>query len=260
MIASLSRQYNFTHHSSPRYNHRLWTVRAEEEFAKVFHDQVSNDLPFVYDRHFYFVDFTSYGFSREEAPVYFNLVRDPIERFVSAFHYRRSPKRWKDKQDTPPQVNEVIAFKHPCHLWLWKYKELLFYFRDENWDSNDQYFQVGYVTAVFARQKPFHMFFFLQSLGSPEIFPPAWWKTTQSASFSLVIRRPICWFPSSVAQRQSVNWSIRSVPWIEPRETWRLLSLSWGQQIEWRWRSKSWRTRYLCEPFFLIVVKAIKVR
>ena len=42
--------------------------------------------PISFDRHVYFVDFETFGF---EAPVWFSVVRDPVRKFVSRFHYAR---------------------------------------------------------------------------------------------------------------------------------------------------------------------------
>ena len=54
--------------------------------------------PAIYIGHFYFVDFNVFGM---EKPVYFNMIRDPIDRFVSHYYYRRfgdvqrRNKNWK---------------------------------------------------------------------------------------------------------------------------------------------------------------------
>ena len=42
--------------------------------------------PAIYYSHFFFVDFNEFGV---EKPVYFNMIRDPIDRFVSYYYFRR---------------------------------------------------------------------------------------------------------------------------------------------------------------------------
>ncbi|XP_028518842.1 uronyl 2-sulfotransferase isoform X3 [Exaiptasia diaphana] len=42
--------------------------------------------PFVFHGHFHFVDFSKYG---STTPIYINLIRDPIDRFVSAYYFTR---------------------------------------------------------------------------------------------------------------------------------------------------------------------------
>ena len=42
--------------------------------------------PLVYMNHLRFVDFTMFG---KKQPIYFNVVREPIERFVSFYYFRR---------------------------------------------------------------------------------------------------------------------------------------------------------------------------
>ena len=43
-------------------------------------------LPSVYIRHQYFIDFNEFG---EESPIYMNVIRDPIARFSSFYHFIR---------------------------------------------------------------------------------------------------------------------------------------------------------------------------
>ncbi|KAK3735827.1 hypothetical protein QZH41_019925, partial [Actinostola sp. cb2023] len=42
--------------------------------------------PFIFHGHFHFVDFAKFGVAK---PVYINLIRDPLERFISAYYYSR---------------------------------------------------------------------------------------------------------------------------------------------------------------------------
>ena len=42
--------------------------------------------PWLFERHLYFLDVTKYGMSM---PMYINLVREPVARFVSGYYYKR---------------------------------------------------------------------------------------------------------------------------------------------------------------------------
>ena len=97
----LAKKNGFEFFVSGRYSFRPWAKEEESIFVDAI---VNQHKPFVYDRHFYHVDFALYGVRPQDAPAYVNLVRDPIERFVSYFHYMRRENRWEGKLDKPPQV------------------------------------------------------------------------------------------------------------------------------------------------------------
>lgn len=40
----------------------------------------------MYERHIHFVDFAKFG---QPQPVYINLIRDPLQRMVSWYYFRR---------------------------------------------------------------------------------------------------------------------------------------------------------------------------
>merc|ERR1712048_865779 len=46
----------------------------------------STDLPVIYVRHIHFVNFTHYGYPM---PLYVNLIRDPVEHFISNYYFLR---------------------------------------------------------------------------------------------------------------------------------------------------------------------------
>ncbi|XP_077866541.1 uronyl 2-sulfotransferase-like [Saccoglossus kowalevskii] len=62
-----------------------------EEHVKQLNEELVNlvsaiDPPSVYLRHFHYIDFMKFGVKQ---PLYINIIRDPIERFVSGYYYRR---------------------------------------------------------------------------------------------------------------------------------------------------------------------------
>ena len=80
------------------YNDIQLTVRREEEFIQWLTTTRSaeslNKLPFAMDRHMYFIDTKIYNLEKGLEPTWINMVRDPVERFVSNFHWERSEYLW----------------------------------------------------------------------------------------------------------------------------------------------------------------------
>ncbi|XP_054256845.1 uronyl 2-sulfotransferase-like [Macrosteles quadrilineatus] len=57
--------------------------RLVEKITQTLHDAT---IPLSFDRHVYFINFTSFG---RQSPTYINLVRDPVDKAVSRFYYSR---------------------------------------------------------------------------------------------------------------------------------------------------------------------------
>ena len=79
--------------------------RAEERFSSYVSSRLDT-VPLLYDKHFYFVDVAKY---QDRAPNWFNFVRNPVERFVSDFHYNRNVKRWTRSPEVPPEVKYIFS-------------------------------------------------------------------------------------------------------------------------------------------------------
>ena len=54
--------------------------------------------PFVFDRHFYNINWDRHNLQVN----LINMVREPVDRIVSQFHYLRSSKRWSWRSKAPP--------------------------------------------------------------------------------------------------------------------------------------------------------------
>ena len=52
--------------------------------------------------HFYYINFERY--TSNTPVIWFNLVRDPVDQFISQFYYLRTQRRWKLLKARPPQV------------------------------------------------------------------------------------------------------------------------------------------------------------
>lgn len=114
VIRRLAPLNNFNFRPSNVYWDHHLTLEAERRFLGELAG--AGDVPVAAERHVYFVDATSSGLGggpREGAPspppsvVWINLVRDPVDRWVSMFYFLRSPDRWKlmpRGTDRPPKV------------------------------------------------------------------------------------------------------------------------------------------------------------
>ena len=58
-----------------------------------------------YEGHFYFVDCPRLNNLTLD---WMNLMRDPVDRFVSGFFYLRLNSRWKKRPTKPPEVSQYI--------------------------------------------------------------------------------------------------------------------------------------------------------
>ncbi|XP_070538713.1 uronyl 2-sulfotransferase-like [Ptychodera flava] len=77
----ISARNNFQRISSD-YHRRSLNLDQEARFVSKV---MSIPAPFLYDRHVKFVDFSKYDVA--EPPGYINLIRDPLERKLSAYYY-----------------------------------------------------------------------------------------------------------------------------------------------------------------------------
>ena len=96
VLDHLSSINNFTHKSWNVYWMKQQNVDEEREFLSSVLD---SKRPVAVDRHVYFLQSQDYSLER---PSWVNVVRDPVDRFVSLFYFLRTPKRWLGKADKPP--------------------------------------------------------------------------------------------------------------------------------------------------------------
>ncbi|GAV03511.1 hypothetical protein RvY_13920 [Ramazzottius varieornatus] len=101
LLKKLAVRNGFTHVQSPLLDEwSLFMPAQQEAFVKDF---VQNPVDTSFDRHLFFLDFERYN---EENPIYINMIRDPTERFISEFYFRRrlqnegvkqGEKKWYDE-------------------------------------------------------------------------------------------------------------------------------------------------------------------
>ncbi|KAI1294686.1 Uronyl 2-sulfotransferase [Halotydeus destructor] len=111
LLRTLSKRNNFSHVTSHVYDKRLLSPVEQVEMFRELTNHSYDRLS--YDRHFYFIDFTTFG---EHSVKYINMVRDPVDMVISSFHYRRlvagkrnsSTSRWLSKD-----FNECVVKGDP---------------------------------------------------------------------------------------------------------------------------------------------------
>jgi len=86
-----------------------------EKITVALHDAT---IPLSFDRHVYFVNFTSFG---RQSPTYINLVRDPVDKAVSRFYYSRATPNPlnPDLHNVPaprPRYRTVQSFEECVHI------------------------------------------------------------------------------------------------------------------------------------------------
>ena len=92
LFALQSDVYNFTYYPSDSYWDRVNSVKNEMELIQFLKNYPTDYL--IYDQHTYFIDIDAYD--KEFKVNWINIVRDPIERFISEFYYNRQEERWKN--------------------------------------------------------------------------------------------------------------------------------------------------------------------
>ncbi len=119
VFRTLSQRNNYTYLSSKEYN-RFDFSRPERE------SQVNEILhlkrPSLFDRHMHFINFTA--FTTKENPFYINVIREPIEQYVSFYYFVRHDPLSIDRLTgfTEAERNMVSATSDD---WFWKCSSFL---------------------------------------------------------------------------------------------------------------------------------------
>ncbi|XP_022246863.1 uronyl 2-sulfotransferase-like isoform X2 [Limulus polyphemus] len=95
IMQKLSVDLGYQHYNSKIYNKKLLDESQQRRFVKRVKRMPS---PCSFDRHVFFVNFSQFG---ETSPLYINVVRDPVERIVSSYFYRRAAAKRRANQGRP---------------------------------------------------------------------------------------------------------------------------------------------------------------
>lgn len=92
LLRSLAERHHFTLVSSDIHNKTRLTKNEQVDLMK---NITSIPQPYLYTRHVHFLNFTRFHI---EQPVYINIIRDPINRFLSNYFFRRFGD-WRGEQN-----------------------------------------------------------------------------------------------------------------------------------------------------------------
>ena len=120
LIRRLSRRNGFHHAHSTVYNKRHLNSTEQEQLVAKVMKLSKRKKPYLFDRHVHMLNFTEFGYPQ---PTYINIVRDPVERFVSAYYYqwskgrRKSAKRNQSIKGLVSWIATVRTEAKPCNSW-----------------------------------------------------------------------------------------------------------------------------------------------
>ncbi|XP_076030227.1 uronyl 2-sulfotransferase homolog pip-like [Oratosquilla oratoria] len=109
----LARQLDYQHVSSNVFDERQLSQKEQLHLANSL---LSGSQHISYDRHLYYTNFSALELP---PPIYVNVVRDPIERFISSFYYRRSEERLnrlaaRGRTSSPPSAAWINRTVEQC--------------------------------------------------------------------------------------------------------------------------------------------------
>jgi len=113
ILRALSRDNHFTHYRFGKPDPRHLT----ESEQKIHVNRVLSKpyRPLSYDRHVHFIDFSTFN---ESMPIWFSIMRDPIDKFVSRYYYNRGGKA--PLYDKMVQRNDSIVRGVTKEVWRTK--------------------------------------------------------------------------------------------------------------------------------------------
>ena len=82
LVGHIYNSYHYIHSMIFRHNHP-----PPQGIAELLSALNATHAPWVFDRHLHFVDFTAHGMPF--APLYINIVRKPLDRFISDYYFIR---------------------------------------------------------------------------------------------------------------------------------------------------------------------------
>jgi len=87
LMSKLSKENNFTHYRYSQPDPRHLTYEGQRKHIKEVMKKPQR--PLTYDRHVHFIDFTQFIGVQ---PIWFSIIRDPVDKFVSRYFYNRGGK------------------------------------------------------------------------------------------------------------------------------------------------------------------------
>ena len=84
LMSTLSKQNNFTHYRYAQPDPRHPTYEEQRKHVNIVLKKPQR--PLTYDRHVHFIDFSQFVGVQ---PIWFSIIRDPVDKFVSRYFYNR---------------------------------------------------------------------------------------------------------------------------------------------------------------------------
>lgn len=116
MVRKLRRLNHLTVYKDSQHYERVLSEKQQENLLR---KATKLPEPWLYHRHVHFLNFTHFG---EVMPLYINLVRHPVDRFVSRFNFGRYVPREKNQdinrcvQEHQPRCTEVNTIRETLVL------------------------------------------------------------------------------------------------------------------------------------------------
>ncbi|XP_059086788.1 uronyl 2-sulfotransferase-like isoform X2 [Tigriopus californicus] len=88
ILTTLSLRNGFHFVGSPNYRRRMRTLEEQEELAKYLQRESDLHGSIGRTRHVFFINFKQFNLTKLTQV---SLIRDPVQRFISVFHWRRVP-------------------------------------------------------------------------------------------------------------------------------------------------------------------------
>ncbi|XP_055943057.1 heparan sulfate 2-O-sulfotransferase pipe-like [Argiope bruennichi] len=106
LIRKLAVKNNYIHFNSKIYDRKNV---GEEEQRRIVKQVKSTPSPCSFDRHVFFINFTKFG---QSPPIFINIIREPVERIISSFFYRRMVARQNKTKVKPSAYWLNKKFEH----------------------------------------------------------------------------------------------------------------------------------------------------
>ena len=111
LLRQLSHLNNFTHVSSNIYDKKQLSSSEQRVLFEQLVSYKKEHRQMSFDRHVYFTDFNRFQLNSHGIHLkYINIVRDPIERLISSFYYRREVARRLKSNASDNWLNKVSLY------------------------------------------------------------------------------------------------------------------------------------------------------
>jgi len=192
IIRKVSVKNHFRYKNSQVYWKQVLTASEESALVAALKRDSSSLSSVLFDRHFYIFELVKL---REVNFDWVNMVREPVARMVSQFHYLRSARRWSKRARKPPpewffkSLDRCVDENDPeCLVGSGGQDLQLTYFCGSKIECGDPRSKTALQLAMFNLEKQFAvvgvMEEFETSIAMMESMLPRWFRGARQASGS----------------------------------------------------------------------------